>query len=133
LKLASHLHKSLDEIKSQTASDQLPLWFEFLEKEEDKKWKQREKWEWYAAQIAMQLERLALIVNGSGMDGTFRSQQIMRANQLKTKDFLLTFKNEQGLTDEEKKRQRAEHIRNVKAVWASMLGMDVREVLGEGG
>ncbi len=101
LELASHLHKSLQEVKRQTTSTEFLLWIEYLKREQTI----HRREDYYYAQIAAEI----------------RKTRAKYPEKIKLSHLLLKF----GVRKEKKKMNVKKRIKASKKFWMNFLGMKV--------
>lgn len=101
LELASHLHKSLQEVKQQTTSTEFLLWIEYLKREQTI----HRKEDYYYAQIAAEV----------------RKTKAKYPEKIKISHLLLKF----GSKEKKKKMSIKERIKASKKFWMGLVGMKV--------
>ena len=110
VKLASHLHKGLQEVKSQTSSTDFLLWMEYL------KLKQKEdrREDYYAAQIAAEIRR----------------SSVKKPARVRVSDFLLKFE-EVGSKKKKMNKTLEEKTEDSKRFWFRAVGLVYKKVCGK--
>ena len=103
-RLASHLHKTVQEVRQKTTSTEFVLWMEYLEKDTNAFHRE----DYYLAQIAAEIRR----------------SFVKKPKQVKLKDFLLKF----VMQEKPKKLSIKERTKRMKQFWFFHVGLKDKKV-----